>query len=684
MELFVLALLVNFFSGSLYSCYGEDIKNVSYKLPTVGISVLVRNKAHTLPYFLTCIRDLDYPKNRLYLWIHSDFNEDKSIEVIEKWADKYASLYNGVHITTNSSSGRLHKDEKSSIHWSPEHFKHVIRLRENALEFARKMWADYLLMIDADVFLTNPSTLKELVSKGLPIAAPMLVSDGLYSNFWCGMTDNYYYKRTDDYKPIQRMEKQGCFEVPMVHTAVLVDLRSRASDHLTYNPEKIRYYDGPQDDIIAFAVNAKNHDITLFVCNDDLYGFAPVPLEDNHDPKSDFEQLLNIKTEAIGRGSPLPLDEHLQDYVKYPDLWKFGCSEIYMINLERRNERRELMELSFKELGMDVKHFMAVDGRNLDMNNLKDLSITLMPNYEDPYHKRPMKAGEVGCFLSHYYIWEEIVEKRHAITLVLEDDIHFVPYFRNRFMRLMREISTLDWDLVYIGRKILLDDEEQYATQHTTRPLYSYWTLGYLLSERGARKLLAARPLDRMLPVDEFLPIMFDQHPNATWKAHFQTRNIEAYSAAPLLVHPTHYTGQEGYISDTEDSDLVTDAPHHYKNELSFFELFHCKCHESNEYYVSEKVYRRAFSSGAYEDLVWEVAASVRESYAELRDSCAALQCAADALGDALPRPAAPCDEQRRALQACYAAHELQPLKCHHLVKEFMRCARRHALHSHS
>ena len=104
-------------------------------------------------------------------------------------------------------------------------------------------------------------------------------------------------------------------------------------------------------------------DITLHVCNDDLYGFAPVPLEDNHDPKSDFEQLLNIKTEAIGRGSPLPLDEYLQDYVTYPELWKFGCNEIYMINLERRSERRELMELSFKELGMDVKHFKAFDGR---------------------------------------------------------------------------------------------------------------------------------------------------------------------------------------------------------------------------------------------------------------------------------------------------------------------------------
>lgn len=68
MGLFLLAVLVNFCCGSLYSCYGQDVKNVTYKMPTVGISVLVRNKAHTLPYFLTCLHNLDYPKNRLYLW----------------------------------------------------------------------------------------------------------------------------------------------------------------------------------------------------------------------------------------------------------------------------------------------------------------------------------------------------------------------------------------------------------------------------------------------------------------------------------------------------------------------------------------------------------------------------------------------------------------------------------------
>lgn len=39
-------------------------------------------------------------------------------------------------------------------------------------------------MLDADVFLTNKQTLKLLVRKNVTVVSPMLISDGLYSNFW--------------------------------------------------------------------------------------------------------------------------------------------------------------------------------------------------------------------------------------------------------------------------------------------------------------------------------------------------------------------------------------------------------------------------------------------------------------------------------------------------------------------
>lgn len=111
-------------------------------------------------------------------------------------------------------------------------------------------------MLDADVFLTNSSTIRSLVLTGQTVVAPLLRSDGMYSNFWAGMTAEYYYMRTDLYEQILYREKIGCHHVPMVHSAVLIDLRRYDSDRLTYKAEKLIAYNGPEDDIITFAVGA--------------------------------------------------------------------------------------------------------------------------------------------------------------------------------------------------------------------------------------------------------------------------------------------------------------------------------------------------------------------------------------------------------------------------------------------
>lgn len=50
-------------------------------------------------------------------------------------------------------------------------------------------------------------------------------------------------------------------------------------------------------------------------------------------------------------------------------------------------------------------------------------------------------------------------------------------------------------------------------TENLVYPDYTYWTIGYILTLHGATKLLNASPLHNLIPVDEFLPIMFDRHP---------------------------------------------------------------------------------------------------------------------------------------------------------------------------
>lgn len=52
-------------------------------------------------------------------------------------------------------------------------------------------------------------------------------------------------------------------------------------------------------------------------------------------------------------------------------------------------------------------------------------------------------------------------------------------------------------------------------------PDYTYWTIGYILTLRGATKLLNASPLLNLIPVDEFLPIMFDKHPRLVFQVQY-------------------------------------------------------------------------------------------------------------------------------------------------------------------
>lgn len=197
----------------------------------------------------------------------------------------------------------------------------------------------------------------------------MLLSDGLYSNFWAGVDEEFYYKRTPEYAEILEYKKVGEFPVPMVHSAVLVDIKLKNSDYLTFDPIVLNKYfpklnfTGPVDDMIVFGLAANSSGIQMHVSNNELFGYILVPLGPDTDFFKDWHQMINIKTMIINYASAgLVLDSRLQKYAKFPDKDTFNLDKIFMINLDRRPERREKMEKNFFEIGMKVDRISAVDG----------------------------------------------------------------------------------------------------------------------------------------------------------------------------------------------------------------------------------------------------------------------------------------------------------------------------------
>ena len=247
-----------------------------------------------------------------------------------------------------------------------------------------------------------------------------------------------------------------------------------------------------------------------------------------------------------------------------PKKSKLGFDEIFMVNLERRPDRYERMKYNFDQLGIDYKWVPAMDGRTITEELLAETGIKMLPEFSEPYHGRALTYGEIGCFLSHYRLWQQIVEEELDLVLIFEDDIKFEPYFISKLEYLKSELFDLEgsWDLVFLGRKILHNSEEPWleGSEQLVKVDYTYWTLSYLLTLRGAKLLLAGDPLGKMVPVDEYLPIMYGRHPNSTWAQHFPSEKLRALSVHPLLVFPTHYTGEQGYFSDTEDANIISES----------------------------------------------------------------------------------------------------------------------------
>ncbi|NXK04542.1 GT253 glycosyltransferase, partial [Herpetotheres cachinnans] len=541
----------------------------------------------------------------------TDHNSDNTTAMLQEWLGAVGKDYHSVAWKVQEEPSS-YPDELGPKHWSDKRYENLMRLKQEALTYAREQQADYILVrdmgtggegaeagvlappapvlspqfVDTDSILTNNQTLKFLMAQNKSVVAPMLDSQTFYSNFWCGITPQVcpgegdpspwqksppprrlhasvpqgYYRRTADYFPTKNRQRTGCFSVPMVYATFLIDLRKEETSRLAFYPPHPNYT-WAFDDIIVFAYSCQAAGAEVHVCNQQRFGYINVPVQAHQTLEDEHTNFVHLTLEAMVDGPPMQRSRHISFLPK--PLTKMGFDEIFLINLVRRPDRRRRMLASLQELEIAPRVMDAVDGSTLNSSDIKVLGVDLLPGYYDPFSGRTLTKGEVGCFLSHYNVWKEIVSQGLEQSVVFEDDVRFEAAFPARLRRLMEELegAQQDWDLIYLGRKQVNAEDE--APVEGVRNLvvagYSYWTLAYAISHRGAQKLLAAEPLSKMLPVDEFLPIMYDRHPNEDYKRHFAPRDLLVFSAHPLLVYPTHYAGDSNWLSDTETSTIWDD-----------------------------------------------------------------------------------------------------------------------------
>lgn len=167
----------------------------------------------------------------------------------------------------------------------------------------------------------------------------------------------------------------------------------------------------------------------------------------------------------------------------------------FVINLDRRKDRMDVFNQKHEQKFLNCERFSAIDGEIL----IPTLQLQQIFDNND-YN---MRGGMVGCAMSHIKLCIDLLKDNHNdVYCILEDDIDFVPGFKDKLLHCSNELNKTEWDLFYLGHHLWPQyvNEEVYSKtlmpkieQMNTTEIFKKsigGTTGYMINKKGAEKLL--------------------------------------------------------------------------------------------------------------------------------------------------------------------------------------------------
>ena len=171
----------------------------------------------------------------------------------------------------------------------------------------------------------------------------------------------------------------------------------------------------------------------------------------------------------------------------------------FIINLPDRTDRLELFHKTNPNINAEPFKYVF-DGRQIDHDELIKKGFDTNKDWKDPILQTHLTKGEVGCFLSHWYVWQYAIESNETI-IVFEDDAIIGDRYNEKEIQELLEV----YNFIYLGYKEMGKREEINDT--IVIPDYPYWTVSYVVTPEAARILTTEHAKKNIIPVDEYLPI---------------------------------------------------------------------------------------------------------------------------------------------------------------------------------
>jgi len=238
-------------------------------------------------------------------------------------------------------------------------------------------------------------------------------------------------------------------------------------------------------------------------------------------PSSDIADIWNTECNA-----------HYGDYFMWvheaPGTEKHGTMWRWSAETPEEDDKEWRFKEDAKEEFSYIRDAPGVKGAPVRMATAKNIStketFRLKLKLKKTGDKQRMSGGERGCAHSHLRLWK-VAAGRTEHTLVLEDDVHLTfdrtngngkcngKVFTKRLALSMKHLPH-DFDVMYLGwsgwrgghhyqwKKPYYENAE--AQKYVRKAEYVWTTVAYVISQTGAKKLLAAAvPMNQ--PVDNFM-----------------------------------------------------------------------------------------------------------------------------------------------------------------------------------
>lgn len=187
----------------------------------VTIAILVKDKEHALPFFLKCVSEFTFPKNRTLLYIRTNNNLDNSEGVLNEWIGDCYDQYLKVYYDNSDLQDSL--TQYKPHEWNTERFKALGQIRQESIDFAISNKTHYFV-IDCDNFCFTPNIIEIMLNSNLGVVSPLLrTSATRYSNYHSTIDKNGYMEVGDPlYDVLLSSKIKGLVELPVVHCTYFI------------------------------------------------------------------------------------------------------------------------------------------------------------------------------------------------------------------------------------------------------------------------------------------------------------------------------------------------------------------------------------------------------------------------------------------------------------------------------